>query len=110
MIFDMGASATKLYIVERGLVHLSHTINRGSQDITANIARTLNISIEEAEVIKRSVGMGKTIDGVDLSETVTLLPKIYFQRPTDFCLIFKKRKQEYKVCVFNRWGISSSWF
>ena len=48
MIFDMGASTTKLYIIDRGLVQSSHTINRGAQDITANISRVLSVSTEEA--------------------------------------------------------------
>jgi len=43
MIFDMGASTTKLYTVDRGVIEHSHTINKGSQDITLNIARILNI-------------------------------------------------------------------
>ena len=30
MIFDMGASTTKLYMVDRGLIQHSHTINRGT--------------------------------------------------------------------------------
>lgn len=57
MIFDMGAASTKLYIVERGVVRLSHTINRGSQDITLNISKSLGIPVKEAEIIKRSAGV-----------------------------------------------------
>lgn len=107
MVFDMGASATKLYIVERGLVHLSHTINRGSQDITANIARTLNISIEEAEVIKRSVGMGKTIDGVDLSETVTVIAENIFSEANRFLFDFQKKGNRNIKSVFLTGGGSA---
>lgn len=92
MIFDMGASTTKLYIIERGLVQYSHTIIRGSQDITANISRVLNVSIEEAEVIKRSVGMGKTVDGVDLSETVTVIADHIFTEANRFLFEFQKKR------------------
>jgi len=56
MIMDMGAASTKLYIIERGIIRASHTINRGSQDITGNISKTLNISQEQAEVMKRQTG------------------------------------------------------
>ena len=55
MLFDMGAAFTKLYIVERGTVRNSHTINRGSQDITTAIAKSLQISVDEAERLKRGV-------------------------------------------------------
>jgi len=100
MIFDMGASTTKLYTVDRGLVQYSHTINMGSQDITLNIARVLNVSIEEAEVIKRSIGMGKTADGTDLSETVTVVADTIFAEANRFLFDFQKKRNENIKSVF----------
>ncbi|OHB15290.1 MAG: hypothetical protein A2431_01560 [Candidatus Zambryskibacteria bacterium RIFOXYC1_FULL_39_10] len=107
MIFDMGASTTKLYIVERGLVHNSHTINGGSQDITANIARILNISVEEAEVIKRSVGIGKTVDGVDLAEAVTVISERIFSEANRFLFDFQKKRNQNIKSVFLTGGGSA---
>ena len=107
MIFDMGASTTKLYIVERGLVHNSHTINGGSQDITANIARILNISVEEAEVIKRSVGMDKTVDGVDLSEAVAVISERIFSEANRFLFDFQKKRNQNIKSVFLTGGGSA---
>lgn len=92
MIFDMGASTTKLYIIDRGLVENSHTILRGSQEITANIARFLNVSTEEAEVIKRSIGMGKTQDGVDLINTVSAIADDIFFEANRFLFEFQKKR------------------
>ena len=57
-VMDIGAGSTKIYIVEAGVVRSSHTINRGSQDITIAIAGALNISDEEAEMVKRAIGVG----------------------------------------------------
>lgn len=37
MVFDMGASTTKLYLVDRGVIRLVHTVNRGSQEVTLAI-------------------------------------------------------------------------
>ena len=51
LIIDMGAASTKLYVIERGIVRTSHTINRGAQDITASISKAMGISIERAEVL-----------------------------------------------------------
>lgn len=107
MIFDMGASTTKLYLVERGLIHYSHTINRGSQDITANIARTLNIPVEEAEVIKRSVGMSKTTDGVDLSEAVSVIAEYIFSEANRFLFDFQKKRNQNIKSVFLTGGGSA---
>lgn len=55
LIFDMGAAHTKLYIVERGVVRVSHTINRGSQDVTLALSRSLSMSVADAEELKRSI-------------------------------------------------------
>ncbi len=107
MIFDMGASTTKLYVVDRGLVQNSHTINQGSQDITSNIARVLNVSTEEAEVIKRSVGMGKTVDGVDLSEMVLVIAGNIFAEANRFLFDFQKKKNKNIKSVFLTGGGSA---
>ncbi len=55
MIIDMGAASTKIYIVERGIVRSSLVVNRGAQDITLAIAKSLNISVQEAEIVKRDL-------------------------------------------------------
>ena len=55
LVFDMGAAATKTYIVERGIIKESHSINKGSQDITLNIASALTITVDHAEKLKRNL-------------------------------------------------------
>jgi type IV pilus assembly protein PilM len=107
MIFDMGASTTKLYLIERGLIQHSHTINRGSQDITMNIARMLNITPEEAEVTKRSVGMNKTQDGTDLSEAVSLIAEHIFSEANMFLFEFQKKRNENIKSVYLTGGGSA---
>lgn len=56
-VMDMGAGATKLYVVERGIVKESHLINRGSQDATLAVSRALNIPVAKAEELKREKGL-----------------------------------------------------
>lgn len=56
LVVDIGASNTKVFIVERGVLRSSNNINRGSQDITLAIARSLTIPIKQAEGIKRNSG------------------------------------------------------
>ncbi len=57
LLMDFGASKTKLSIIEEGVVHVFHVVNRGGADITKNIASSLGISFKEAEKLKRSVGL-----------------------------------------------------
>ena len=57
MIIDFGSSSTKAFIVEKGILRSSHIINRGAQDVTLAISKSLNIPFEEAEQIKRTQGV-----------------------------------------------------
>jgi len=57
-VLDLGAGETKLYIVDRGLPRLSHIISHGAQDITLALSRSLGITVEEAERLKREQGLG----------------------------------------------------
>jgi len=72
MILDLGAGSTKLYIVERGLVRTSHTVNRGSQDITSSIATSLNIPVDQAEIMKRTIGWNADPANKNLAEVIAL--------------------------------------
>jgi type IV pilus assembly protein PilM len=56
MVLDMGASSTKLYLVEHGVVRTSHIVNRGSQDLTTALATAMGLSTAKAEEQKRSGG------------------------------------------------------
>ena len=56
MVIDFGASGTRIYIIEFGVIDVSHTINKGGQDITHALAKSLNITFTEAEKKKREGG------------------------------------------------------
>jgi type IV pilus assembly protein PilM len=58
MVLDVGAASTKTYLIEQGIVALSHSISVGSQDITRAISVSGNVSIAQAEVLKKEEGLG----------------------------------------------------
>ncbi len=58
MVLDIGAASTKTYVVEHGVVALSHTISAGGQDITRAIAVSSNVSLSRAEALKKEGGLG----------------------------------------------------
>ncbi len=57
LILDVGAATTKAYVVEHGVVALSHAISAGSQDITRAISVAKNLPIKSAEVLKKKAGL-----------------------------------------------------
>jgi Tfp pilus assembly PilM family ATPase len=93
MIMDIGSASTKLYIVERGIVRTSHSINRGSQDITSTISKSLGISSEKAEVLKRRAGLsGKNLgEEKDPSEIIILALDYIFTEANNTLLAFEKK-------------------
>jgi len=70
---DIGASTTKLYVVERGIVRLAHLVTVGGQQITDTLARSLGWEFEKAERIKRECGLhGSSAFSVDENEKIKM--------------------------------------
>lgn len=59
MLIDLGASGTRVYVIEFGIVDVSHTINRGGQDITLSLSHSRGLSFAEAEALKRAEGLSE---------------------------------------------------
>jgi type IV pilus assembly protein PilM len=57
LVVDLGAATTKMYVVERGVVRLSHLISIGGQHMTENLARSLSWEFDKAERVKRERGL-----------------------------------------------------
>lgn len=57
LVIDLGAATTKMYVVERGVVRVTHLVTHGGQHITENLSRSLNWDFEKAERIKREHGL-----------------------------------------------------
>ncbi len=94
MIIDFGSGSTKIYIIERGILHVSHVISRGSQDITLAISKSLGISIDEAEKIKRERGLLKK-DGeqMDINEVTSLTLDYIFSEIGRTILSYQKKTE-----------------
>lgn len=57
MLIDLGASSTRVYIIEFGIIDISHTISRGAQDLTLALAKSSSLTFAEAEARKREKGL-----------------------------------------------------
>jgi type IV pilus assembly protein PilM len=91
MIIDIGAASTKVYVVERGVVRGSHVINRGSQDVTAALARGLSIPVHTAEIYKRTFSQIPTVQQKDALESMTLGMDYVFSEANRIVLNYQKR-------------------
>lgn len=91
MILDMGATSTKLYIVERGILRSSHMVNRGSHKITDEISKSLGISVTDAEYMKRDKGLPGEVNGIKLKDIMILTLNYIFSEANQFILAYQKK-------------------
>lgn len=71
VVVDIGAASTKLYVVERGIVRLTHLLTQGGQQMTEILARSMNWEFDKAERVKRERGlMDSTAYSVDENERI----------------------------------------
>lgn len=94
MVIDMGAHATKLYIVERGMLRSSHIINKGGQDITLAISKSLSISVNEAENLKRAYGLKGGPEYKELTEIITVNLDYVFYEANATLLNYQKKSMK----------------
>jgi type IV pilus assembly protein PilM len=90
LFIDFGASKTKLSIVEGGVVRVFHIVNRGSQDITRNISAALSVPFEEAEKLKRSIGLDK-VSNPQVADIVRLSVDYIFSDTNSVVLAYEKK-------------------
>lgn len=57
VIVDLGAATSKMYVVERGIVRLTHLVTVGGQHMTEVLARSMGWDFEKAERVKRERGL-----------------------------------------------------
>ncbi len=91
LIIDMGATTTKLYIVEKGILRSSHMINRGSQNITNELSKSLGISLEDAEYLKREKGIDGEINGIKIKNIVSITLNYIFSEANQILLSYQKK-------------------
>jgi len=96
MIIDFGASTTKVFMVERGILKASHVINRGSQDITISISKSLNITFDEAEKLKRLQGISENNTQTNVTD-VTSVTIDYILSEVSRIIISYERKYLKKI-------------
>jgi type IV pilus assembly protein PilM len=91
MIVDIGASKTKLTIVEHGIVETFRLVNRGSQDMTLSISRSLELTFEQAENLKKEHGLIAAPEYPHMAEPIKTQLADIFQETNATILAFEKR-------------------
>lgn len=91
VIVDIGASKTKLSIVEHGIVETFRLINKGSQDMTLAIAHSLECAFDKAEAVKKDHGLVLTTEHPRVPELIKVHLADIFQEVNATILAYEKR-------------------
>lgn len=91
MIVDIGAASTKVYVVEFGIVKISHIINKGSQDLTLSLSRAAGVSVAEAERLKREVGLLGSSEKPQVKESILLTLEHIFSESNRVLLNYQRK-------------------
>lgn len=91
LIVDIGASKTKLTIVEHGIVETFRLVNRGSQDMTMSISHSLELPFDKSESIKKEYGLIPTPEHPQVSDIIKTHLVDIFQEANANILAYEKR-------------------
>lgn len=91
LIVDIGASKTKLSIVEHGVVETFRLVNKGSQDMTLAISHSLEYPFDKAESIKKEFGLVPSAEHPQVADTLKIHLADIFQETNATILAYEKR-------------------
>lgn len=77
-LINIGSQSTTIAVVDRGVVMLSHNIERGSNELTNALSRGLGITAERADAFKREIGLSDRPEDREISSVMSPLIEILF--------------------------------
>lgn len=79
MIVNIGGRSTSIVIVNRGYERVSHSYEVGGFEITRSIARSLSVSLEKAEELKKKLGLKEIDENIINSAMKSLVDMMVFE-------------------------------
>ncbi len=78
-IVNIGGRSTSILIVSKGYERLSHNYEVGGFEITKSIARSLNVSLEKADDLKKRLGLKPADENIINEAMGTLIDMMAFE-------------------------------
>ncbi len=91
VVIDIGAGSTKLAFVDEGVVRGSHMVAVGGQDVTLALAKSLGVSITQAEEMKCRAGMIGDYEGRDVATVAGLIVANIINETSRFIENYERR-------------------
>lgn len=91
LTLDLGASSTKMSVVDGGILTASHTIDKGMQELTDVIAKSLSIGFQRAEEMKREVGLSNKPEYKEVVSMLESVLNFIFSEAKQFMLAYRRK-------------------
>mgnify|MGYP001608510250 CR=1 FL=1 len=69
-LINWGAVVTTVTVVDQRIIRLNHNFSRGSWEITTALARSLGVSEERAEAMKKEVGLSERPEEREIADII----------------------------------------
>jgi len=79
VVVNIGGRSTSILIVSKGYERIGHNYEIGGFEITKSIARSLNISPEKAEELKKKMGLNQNDDNIIQQAMTSLVDMMVFE-------------------------------
>ncbi|MCA9352062.1 type IV pilus assembly protein PilM [Patescibacteria group bacterium] len=90
MLIDFGASGVRMSIIEHGVVRKFRAVNRGSAYLSSSLQKSLELEFEDAEKLKREVGLNKTHPNTEAYNIISTGVNYIFSEIQNVILDFEK--------------------
>lgn len=78
-IVNIGGRSTSIVIIDKGYERVSHNYEIGGFEITKSVARSLNVSLEKAEELKRRLGLTDSNENIIKEALISLVDMMIFE-------------------------------
>ena len=93
-IINIGGRSTSILIVDKGYEKISHNYEIGGFEITKSISKSLNVSLEKAEELKKKLGFDKSDENIINQAMVSLVDMMAFETRKTIANYEETKKQK----------------
>lgn len=93
LLIDLGASSTKMAIADYGIIRLTHQFQKGSMNITASLAGSLNIEFSRAEKLKKEIGLSQKPEDQEIVSVIKPLLEHIFSEIKRIIINYNSREK-----------------
>ncbi len=91
LLLDLGASVTKMAIVDYGVVRQVHSLDRGSQELTLALSNSLGIDFGRAEEMKQEIGFSPRPEHKEIVSIMEPIMQYIFSEANKFVVDYRRK-------------------